>query len=145
MSEAFNTQVGVDPYNRFNDDPCAAKHGGNLDSMMSWRKTKDRVRKIHQEILTYYRNSPEPLSAKEIAERMGKTLNAISGRLTELKELGLLRATTQTYEGSRRLELVDDWLAREPLALDAHSISSETLSPENEALASLALAEDFEL
>jgi hypothetical protein len=72
-------------------------------------------------------------------------MNSISGRLTELKEFGLLRATAQTYKGSRCLELVGDWFLREALALGAHSISSDSLSTENEFLLSSVMAEDAEL
>jgi hypothetical protein len=114
MSEAgFNTHVsGLDPYLRFNDDICAGKHGGNIDSMIAWERIQEHVREVHTAILKIFAASKEPLAPKQVAAMLSVQFNTISGRFTELKQQGILRSTAQTWEHSRCLELVDRWIER---------------------------------
>jgi len=112
IAEGFNTQVAVDPYNRFVDDPCQSRHGGNIDSMIAWEKVRDHVNEIHEKILREYTACPVPISPKEICEKWGVHPSDISGRFTELKQAGMLVSTAETYKGSRCLELAERWYER---------------------------------
>jgi hypothetical protein len=103
---SFNTHVGVDPYHRFTEDPCESRHGGNIDSRAAWERVGLCRRQTYNKILAFYHASPNPISPKEICEVMGIQLNVISGRFTELKEMGILHPIDDTFNGSRRLELV---------------------------------------
>jgi len=113
----MNTQVGVDPYHRFRvpgeDDPCIRRHGGNSESMAAWEKVKPHLRETYERILDVYRQERCPLAPKRVCEILGKHPSDLSGRFTELKELGLLVRTNLTDRGSRCLELADVWLQRQ--------------------------------
>jgi hypothetical protein len=109
-NEGFNTQVAVDPYNRFNDDPCARKHGGNVDSILAWERVRDGVPEVFQRILDEYEATNQPIAPKEMAHKWGVPHSNISGRFSTLKQKGILRATAQKWRNSRRLELTDRWL-----------------------------------
>lgn len=102
---------GRDPYNRFKDgDPCANKHRGNAESRAAWQKVLTdlcRAQRIVFEV--FLRAHPTPMTPKEVAAALGKRLHEISGRCTEGKELGILRATGIVRDGSRALELTPDW------------------------------------
>jgi hypothetical protein len=106
MPQHVNTHVGVDPFHRFTEDPCESRHNGNVDSRTAWEKVSPRRQKTYQKILAFYHDSPDPISPKEIAQLMEVHLNVISGRFTELKEMEILHPIDDTFEGSRRLELV---------------------------------------
>jgi len=109
-NEAFNTQAPVDPYNRFNDDPCARKHGGNVDSILAWERIRDGVPEVFQRILDEYEATDQPIAPKEMAHKWEVPHSNISGRFSTLKQKGILRATAQKWRNSRRLELTDRWL-----------------------------------
>ena len=121
--EGFNTRVGVDPYNRFVDDPCQRKHGGNIDSMIAWGRIREHINDIHEDILREYMASAVPISPKEFCEKWGKHPSDISGRFTELKQAGALVPTAETYKGSRRLELTERWVER-VLQCDLRNVGS---------------------
>jgi hypothetical protein len=105
-------------YDALCDDITAGKHGGNSESAAAYKKLSNSIPGIHRAILDLlHRASPEPMTAKEIAGAMGKPLHANSGRVTELKQLGKLRATKIVRNHSRAVELVDDWLQRTPSVL----------------------------
>jgi hypothetical protein len=113
----MNAQVGIDPYHRFRvpgeDDPCIRRHGGSPESMAEWEKVKPNLRETYERILTLYRQEGRPLAPKEICEMLGKHPSDLSGRFTELKEMGLLVPTQNSYKGSRCLELAEVWLQRQ--------------------------------
>jgi hypothetical protein len=111
-NEGFNTQIGVDPYNRFNDDPCAGKHGGNVDSMLAWERVRVGLPEIFQRILDEYEATDQPIAPKEMAYKWGVPHSNISGRFSTLKQKGILCATNQKWQNSRRLELTERWLER---------------------------------
>jgi hypothetical protein len=93
--QSVNTREGVDPYHRFSDDPCRFRHGGNIDSRAAWERVSLQRRETYEKILAFYHDSLNPIAPKDL-----------SGRFTELKEMGILRPVDETFEGSRRLELV---------------------------------------
>jgi DNA-binding Lrp family transcriptional regulator len=116
MSVSTEGRVGLDPYNRFRvpgeTDPCQSRHHGNLESRAAWDKVKPTLRETYEKILEIYRKERRPLSPKEICQMLDKHPSDLSGRFTELKEMGILVRTHQLYDGSRCLELAEDWLAR---------------------------------
>ena len=103
---SFNTHAGLDPYHRFTKDPCERKHGGNVDSRAAWERVSPQRKETYAKILKYFYASNIPLSPKEVCKLMGKHPSDLSGRFTELKEMGILQPTNDTFAGSRRLALV---------------------------------------
>lgn len=106
MPQHVDTHVGVDPFHRFTEDPCESRHKGNVDSRTAWEKVSPRRQETYRQILKFYYASPDPISPKEICQMMGVNPNDISGRFTELKEMGILHPIDDTFKGSRRLELI---------------------------------------
>lgn len=72
---------------KYKNDICENKHQQNAESIEAnpnvSKKYKDR-RRVFQIILKTYRG----ITSKEIAEKMGRPLNCISGRISELKRDG---------------------------------------------------------
>jgi len=106
MPKHVNTHEGIDPYHRFSDDPCRFRHGGNIDSRAAWERVSPQRRETYEKILAFYYDSPNPIAPKEICKWMGKHPSDLSGRFTELKEMGILHPIDDRFKGSRRLELV---------------------------------------
>jgi hypothetical protein len=106
MPRRVNTGEGIDPYLRFDDDPCRFRHSGNIDSRAAWERVSSQRRETYEKILAFFYASANPLSPKEVCQLMGKHPSDLSGRFTELKEMGILHPIDDTFEGSRRLELV---------------------------------------
>ncbi len=77
-------------------DICKNRHRGNLQSIIANTKVdkiKDRL-KVYELIVSL----KKPYS-KYIARMMGKQLNCISGRLSELKRDEIIEVTGETIEG----------------------------------------------
>jgi hypothetical protein len=109
-SEIRSPQIGLDPYQRFSTDPTRHKHHGNRESRAAWKGVlRDLLRAQRVVFEVVLRAHPEPVTPKEIARELGKPLHAISGRVTEGKELGILRATDIVRERSRAVALTEDW------------------------------------
>lgn len=72
------------------EDICENRHTGNAESVranpLEFYKTKDRYR-VHEII-----QSRNGITSKGIAEIMGRPLNCISGRISELKQAGEVEA-----------------------------------------------------
>ena len=79
-------------------DISANKHGGNTESAAAHKSAKTclascrykALKEIHQQSGT----------GKEVALRLGKAFNAVSGRFSELKEKGLIETTGERRNGS---------------------------------------------
>ncbi|MBC8418762.1 MAG: hypothetical protein H8E10_09240 [Desulfobacterales bacterium] len=70
------------------EDICANRHGGNSCSAdANKRAPKERDRQWVLELIAI---SSEGLTLKEACRIMGKTPNALSGRISELKRDGLV-------------------------------------------------------
>ena len=125
----MGTQIGIDPYHRFRvvgeDDPCIRRHGGNFESMAAWENVKPHLRETYERILTVYRQEGRPLAPKEICEILGKHPSDLSGRFTELKEMGILTPTEFMYKGSRCLELISPWSERTKEELSKKVVTKE--------------------
>lgn len=98
--------VGYDPYQRFSDDPTRNKHHGNRESRMAWERAKYTVVESQQAILNALEAvEPEGLTGKECARILAKGFNAVSGRITELLEMGLVYDTKERRDGCRIVKL----------------------------------------
>jgi hypothetical protein len=82
----YRYRVKVEKPVRTPDDVCKGRHGGNPQSVEANKKPcKDGDRRT---ILELIKAAPDGRTLKELCEAMGRTPNAISGRITELKMLG---------------------------------------------------------
>lgn len=88
--------------NRIPPDICSSKHGGNAESV----EANGRVdkRQGQRDVIATLTNAR--LTSKEIAVRLGKPLNCISGRLSELKMAGVIMPTGVRRDGSAELRLI---------------------------------------
>ena len=83
-------------------DICERRHRGNAESIAAnLRADKQKGRTAVLSVLISH-----PATAKEIAAQLGVGINVISGRCSEIKMLGLVRATGVRRSGSMELELV---------------------------------------
>ena len=69
-------------------DVCSNRHRGNAESEAAFQSTKDRLSVQRERVLKAIRDSDSGLTAEEIAMVLGTTVNAISGRCSELKMAG---------------------------------------------------------
>lgn len=81
-------------------DICASRHGGNEQSQAAYERIEDGLPAARQACLDLIRSRGRlGATAKEVAERLGKPLNAISGRLSELKAAGLVVDSQMRLDG----------------------------------------------
>lgn len=81
-------------------DVCARRHGGNQQSAAAFKvgdKAKDRER-VFQFI---HGRGEEGATLDEISEALGRPPNALSGRLTELHEAGLIKRKPACFRQTR--------------------------------------------
>lgn len=98
MSNTF-----VTPYTHRDSagDISANKHGGNAESEQAHAKAKPTMAQCRRACLLSIHF--ESGTAKEVAKRLRKPLNTVSGRFSELKQKGLIEPTGQRREGSMEL------------------------------------------
>lgn len=78
------------------DDICLNRHQGNAQSFIANKRVqKERDRAL---VLAYIIKSGRAYS-KQIARAMGKQLNQISGRISELKASKIIEDTGERKEG----------------------------------------------
>jgi len=122
--------LGQDPYNRFNDDITFNRHGGNAESNTAYRHLLERIPQARAEVLELVSMvSPTPMIPKEIEGGLGKAIHSISGRCTELKEMGLVCPTNIIRDGSRALELEEHWYERLKTTLEAPQTPEKSIYP----------------
>ncbi len=80
-------------------DITSSRHGGNEESMAAFEKASLHIHDRHRTILRLYERHGS-MSAKEVAQALGRTLNAISGRISELKAGLYLEPIGLRREGS---------------------------------------------
>jgi predicted transcriptional regulator len=68
------------------------KHGGNANSKAAFGGIKDELKPRQREVYLYI-ICANGITCKDIAEAMNTGMNAISGRLTELKAMGKIKVT----------------------------------------------------
>lgn len=86
-------------------DITANKHGGNAESVKANRRVSSTKVKSQQAILETLRQYG-PLTCKEIAIAKDVPMHQVSGRITELKEQGIVRPTSLIRDGGRVVEIV---------------------------------------
>ena len=84
-----------------NEDICESKHGGVFTSQQAFERAKPTLAKARLQVLLAVEKSlDEGITSKEYAEQSGKTLNAISGRFSELARDGWIIRTDKTRNGA---------------------------------------------
>jgi predicted transcriptional regulator len=68
------------------------KHGGNANSKAAFGGIKDELKPRQREVYLYI-ICANGITCKDIAEAMNTGMNAISGRLPELKAMGKIKVT----------------------------------------------------
>jgi|JFJP01.1.fsa_nt_gi predicted transcriptional regulator len=73
-------------------DVCARKSRGNAERAEANAKAAGGKRDARLAVLALIRQAQgEGMTCKEVAARLGKWMNAVSGRFSELKALGIVR------------------------------------------------------
>jgi hypothetical protein len=81
-------------------DPCERKHGGNAESRAAWQRASRGVAGARADVLRVIREADGGATSKEVAAALGRGLNAISGRLTELAAAGAIRRTGERRDNA---------------------------------------------
>ncbi|MBL8824862.1 MAG: hypothetical protein JNJ77_19910 [Planctomycetia bacterium] len=82
-------------------DPAHRKHGGNESSNLAHRKALGKKRYFYSRILILLRQAGSTgRTAKELARMLGVGFNQISGRCTELVQMGFVRRLAIRRDGS---------------------------------------------
>jgi DNA-binding MarR family transcriptional regulator len=78
------------------NDITQNKHGGNANSKAAFGAIKDELKPRQNEVY-HYIYCANGITCKDIAEAMNTGMNAISGRLTELKAMGKIKVTGRRH------------------------------------------------
>ena len=90
-------------------DITARKHGGNPQSADAFDSVKDHLPAARARVLEKIRAAGvHGLTVKEIARALGKGLNAVSPRLTELLDAKAVKDSGRRRDGCRVLVVVKD-------------------------------------
>ncbi len=65
-------------------------HNISLESLAAYDRSLPTHESDREKILAWIKGYPRGLTSKDLAERMSKPLHAISGRLTKLRDDGLI-------------------------------------------------------
>lgn len=87
------------------DDICIARHGDSAVSNDANRRARESKSKVRAAIYALICALPDATS-KELAAKLDKPVNAISGRISELKAAGLVRETVFRRGGCAVLKAV---------------------------------------
>jgi hypothetical protein len=79
-------------------DVTYSKHHGNSESNEAFAQNQSTRDTDRQTVLELIRELPRTM--KQIASIMGKGFNAVAGRGSELKALGLVKKTGEVIDGS---------------------------------------------
>jgi predicted HTH transcriptional regulator len=85
-------------------DITSGRHRGSQESMEAFAQASLAIKDRHRDILRLYERNGA-MTAKEVAQCLGKQLNTISGRLSELRAGQYLEPTGLRREGSAVLRL----------------------------------------
>lgn len=82
-------------------DVCERKHGGNAESQAAFERLSEHLTESRQDVLfAVSKKLDGGATSKEVADALGKPLNAISGRLTELAREGWIERTGERRDGA---------------------------------------------
>lgn len=90
----------------FTDDICARKHKGSITSIAANKRARKHKVANTAKILNFAIKNMGRCYSKQVARAFGVDLNVISGRFSELKELGMLAETGERAEGCAVLRVV---------------------------------------
>ena len=86
-------------------------HGGNAESVAAHKRVNSSIRYMQAQVLNEFvcklHRNEYHLTSKFIAHWLDKPLNAISGRLTELKRDGLIEPTGERRDGCAVLRITE--------------------------------------
>lgn len=74
-----------------NTDITSNKHGGNAESIASYETILENLANRQNDVLSAFLRHPNGMTSKEVAEWLESPLNAISGRISELKAMGKIQ------------------------------------------------------
>jgi hypothetical protein len=111
------------------NDITANKHGGNAQSAAAFERAKRGFNRSRQDILDLLKLHPAGLTCKEMSTLLGKPMHKLSGRITELKELGQLNTTETIRAGGAVVVLIAD----APVALTTDDLADCLLDEEEAA------------
>ena len=86
------------------EDITAGKHGGNAQSTAAFKKAKYGFSQARQDVVDLLKQHPDGLTCKEMSALLDRPMHKLSGRVTELKEMGVCVATT-VRDGGRVIVL----------------------------------------
>jgi hypothetical protein len=89
-------------------DITAGKHGGNDQSVAAFEKAKRGSAQARQDIVALLQQNPAGLTCKEMSDLLNREMHKISGRITELKELGQVTSTDTVRNGGAVVVLISD-------------------------------------
>lgn len=99
-------QLTIDQILRLAVDPCERKHGGNELSKIAHSKVVHSKQETYKKIIALLRARGEyGCTSKEIAAAMGKQLNCISGRCSEIRAMGWVKDSGIRRDGAAVLIL----------------------------------------
>lgn len=90
----------------YTDDVCARKHKGSATSIAANTRANKTKARDKMRIMEFAIKNMGRCYSKQIARAFGVDLNVISGRFTELKDLGMLAETGEREEGCAVLRVV---------------------------------------
>jgi len=82
------------------------RHGGNANSAAAFETIADTLTNRQNDVLSALLRHPAGMTSKEVAEWLESPLNAISGRISELKAMGRIRESGRR-DGCAVLVMVD--------------------------------------
>ena len=120
------------------------KHGGNANSAAAFETIADTLTNRQNDVLSALLRHPAGMTSKEVAEWLESPLNAISGRISELKAMGKIReagrrdgcavlvmADTKLPEGDVLDQLRAAWHAADREERQAIKITVDALKRDN--------------
>lgn len=72
-------------------DITSNKHGGNAESVAAYKTIAHTLANRQNDVLSAFLRHPSGMTSKEVAEWLESPLNAISGRISELKAMGKIQ------------------------------------------------------
>jgi DNA-binding IclR family transcriptional regulator len=122
------------------------KHNGNANSAAAYETIADTLTNRQNDVLSALLRHPAGMTSKEIADWLESPLNAISGRISELKAMGRIResgrrdgcavlvmANTTLPEGDVLDQLRTAWHAADREERQAIKITVDALKRDNPA------------
>ena len=76
---------------RIMKDITSNKHGGNAESVSAFETIERTLANRQNDVLSAFLSHPSGMTSKEVAEWLESPLNAISGRISELKAMGKIQ------------------------------------------------------